>query len=409
VSNFFTEASRDDTPIEWILPSKAAKNFPIAKRAYFVQKNVKQFLIEYPQANTIYAKLIFTRSLVDQLKGDKIRKQRAQEEIWKAQVYNLFTKNDVCEEETAFNRADAGIVAINKPELRSGAYQSMLTAEKITRETRPFVSAIMNFDYTFDGEKDYLYQSEHVNCYIKRQGACVFEIDFLPKSTEKTWNYLNTLFDGAETRYTFADCIADPAISAEDLAANAIGNARLVRCEMFEQLEMERAHGKLKLRCPEKTEGPFGAIALEKFYHLKENKFTVYYKLINTGSEDLSFVFIPEINFSFYSNSDDNLRLNAFEEFKTIQDHSEKIVLPSGESLGKKTIHNIKAVNFEDLYNEAIINICCDDSFDALIYHETEADVYQSTRILPQKKIALSAAASVEFSFQLGVYHQSVE
>ncbi|MDR2159018.1 MAG: DUF1925 domain-containing protein, partial [Treponema sp.] len=192
---FFEELSRCESYVDFTCPGKLYRSLTGLKRAYFPdslgeisdlepapggeyprsQERVlpRRFIIDTPEANGIYSKMFFTHLLINQLRGDKSRKQAAREELWKAQGYDLYYPGKYH-------------TGIGSHTLRKAAYRALLGAEKITRETGKFLPSLMNFDFDLDGEGEYLFQGEKINCYVRLKGAGVFELDFLPKP----WNYL---------------------------------------------------------------------------------------------------------------------------------------------------------------------------------------------------------------------------
>ncbi|MDR0301663.1 MAG: DUF1925 domain-containing protein, partial [Treponema sp.] len=175
---FFEELSLSKDFVETVLPAKVIRTNRIFKKASFpnsssLENNFspRRFLIEHCETNGIYSKMMFTSVLINQLKGDKYRKQNAREELWKSQDSCLFTPG-------------GGFL---RHELRKAAYSSLLRAEKLSREKGKFISSLIQHDFDLDGVKEYLFQDARINCYIQQKGASVFELDYLPKD----WNYLD--------------------------------------------------------------------------------------------------------------------------------------------------------------------------------------------------------------------------
>ncbi|GMO31784.1 MAG: DUF1926 domain-containing protein [Termitinemataceae bacterium] len=396
--------------IEWTLPSKVVKNNKAVRKVFFNQKNVKQFLLEYPAANNLYAKMIWGRSVADAVRGDKIRKSRSQYKVCRAAVYNLFCeKNNY--EETLYGVDGTESNCLEHPELRAAAFSSILDAERIAREINPVVNSIINSDFLLYGENDFIYQGKPINCLIKRKGGAIFELDYMPK----TWNYVNT-FNVASPRLTFADTIASPSFTIDDIHKTKSAAVHSFANEMYEIDEIDRAHGKLKLSIDEHRHHANGLtnVHIEKFYHIKKNKITVNYEIKNTGNTHQSFIFITELNISFCTDYKNKLRIYYFQspqnadeaQLKDLQqelqngNHAEKFQLDHALS-NVTEIENAAAINFEDLQNEAIINLSCNSNFKAQILHEIQNGLYQSTRILVQKSVDLEAAASSKITFVL--------
>jgi hypothetical protein len=343
----------------------------------------RQFLITYPEANGIYAKMMFTHVLINQLRGDKSRKRTAQEELWKAQGYDVF-----CAPEGG---------GINRHPIRSAVYRALLGAEKITREKGVFIPSLMTFDFDLDGEEEYLFQHEHINCYVKPQGASVFEFDFLPRS----WNYLDTLGSpGSGSRTSFADILAPPGLDTPETAsASAV---RFCADERYEIQELDKSHEKANFILPVRQDLPFGSIEIKKAYHLKKDALLVHYTLTNRGAESARFRFIPRIDLSFPGEGD------LYQRICTITAGG-KAPFPQGEG----ELQGVTGIEFGDIKNEVLLTLISDQSFDARIFsvrtpcliHGSETTLYQSTCVMPVKDLSLEREASWTGEFTVKLSH----
>jgi hypothetical protein len=393
---FFQGLSAFENTFDFTTPGRLFKNLKGLKKAYFpgslsagallgnavgpVPAAVppRQFLIEYPAANKLYAKMMFTSVLTNQLRGDKSRKKTAREELWKAQCYDSF--------------CPANGDGVYRPATRKAAYRALLEAERISRGRKPFTPSLMVFDFDLDGTEEYLFQEEQLNCYVKIQGAAVFELDYLPK----TWNYLDIFSAPAEEgfRYTaFSDMLA-PFIPGNDAEGEKI---RFCGRENFEASEIDKARGKARFRLPIRANVPFGSIEMEKTYHLRKNTLTVHYTLINRGGAASTFSFIPSIALSFPAETAACLqvfKLNA----------GIKETLDAG-------VHAVQvdAVQFQDIKNETFITIASDLPFDVSIVHcyleRSGVSRYQSTTIKPLKPVSLEPEERFETEFSIELYH----
>jgi hypothetical protein len=346
----------------------------------------RQFLITYPEANGIYAKMMFTHVLINQLRGDKSRKRSARESLWKAQGLDSF-----------YRRPEGGIY---RNTVRNAAYRALLGAEKITREKGVFIPSLMTLDFDLDGEDEYLFQEEYVNCCVKTLGAGVFELDYLPK----TWNYLATLElreEGAAGRFRtgFADFLAPPNFPPKALAANPPAfPGRCCVLERYEVLETDKAHKKARFRLSPNTDLPLGSVEIEKTYCLKKDSLLVRYILTNRGGKELRFTFIPRLDLSFPGEGENYQRV--------LKPGSEaKSALPKAEG----TIPDTSGVEFRDLKNEVILTLESDRNFDAYIaptrvpcrIHGKVVPLYQSTCVLPVTALVLEAETSWKTEYRL--------
>jgi hypothetical protein len=405
--SFFEELSRAQDIMEFTSPRRIFKTQGRMKKAYFPSSLEtgtargtpyfpsgtlpQQFLIQYPEANGIYAKMIFTHMLINQLRGDKSRKHNAREELWKAQGYD------------AFCPGKSG--GIYRHPVRKAVYRALIEAEQITRKKGVFIPSLMNFDFNLDGQGEYLFLDEKVNCYVQLEGASVFELDYLPEA----WNYLDTfnpalspsgkgpLFPAGRRRTAFADYLVPAAFTSGDAREGRFYGARFCGGECFEPLEMDRVHGKVRFRLPPNPGVPYGNMEMEKSYCLRKGVLSVSYSLINRGEGEERFLFIPGIDLSFSGDGDAYFR-----------------ILKGAPGIrGDETVLSGAAgLKFRDLKNEVTIDLCSDKSFDTwLIPIKTPDrpgdgnwDHYQSTWILPHKPVLLKAGEVFEMDFTLELH-----
>ncbi|GHV92350.1 glycosyl hydrolase [Spirochaetia bacterium] len=402
---FFEDLSRCESFLEFTSPGKYLKGRRGLQRAYFPDSRGRQYLIEYPEANGIYSKMVFSHTLINQLRGDKSRKRTAREELWKAQGFEVFCPQ--------------GSGGICRSSIRKTAYRALLGAEKITRETKAFIPSLMNFDFDLDNEGEYLFQGERINCYIRLEGAGIFELDYLPK----TWNYLDTFScqgsDGGSggppagnpagsrpvsRRGAFSDRLLPLDISPEDAVlgggARSAGT-RFCGAERFELAEMEKARGKVSFTLPGKKDLPFGQIGLEKSYQLRKDTLTVAYTLSNRGTEAAAFQFAPGIDLSFPGEGEDFVRVLK----------GTTGVKPGPD--GAFSVNEAESLKFQDLKNEVVINLGSAKPFDAFVFPVrspcdvggTLTDLYQSTCIMPLLKVTLNPGETWKNEFTLKISH----
>ncbi|MDR2784428.1 MAG: DUF1926 domain-containing protein, partial [Treponema sp.] len=406
INRFFEELSRCETFAGFTTPAKVLKSRHTYKKAYFgtdSKGSVKRFLVDYPEANGIYAKTIFTHVLVNQLRGDKARKTAALEELWKAQGYD------------AFCRSWSG--GFYRSAIRNAVYRSLLLAEKTARIKGIFIPSLVNFDFDFDGEDEYVFRNDHINVYVKKQGAAVFEFDFIPRS----WNYLDTLLprktgpgesgavpDFAERRMAFMDILALPGFSPAAFVeagfstrdAEKAGRLRFCGAEPYDVLETDKARQKASFRLGAAgiSDSPLNSIEINKTYHLKKDILLVQYKLVNQGKGKAEFDFIPRLDLVFPGEKEKYLRVYR------VGPESKDVL-----SGGKGELPGARTVELDDLENELIITLSCDKTFNAhfapvyascLVYGK-EQRFYQSTCVLPVTRLSLESGASWSAEYTL--------
>jgi hypothetical protein len=405
---------------DFTTPGRFIKGRPNLQKAYFPSSVERRCLVDFPEANGIYAKMVFSHMLINQLRGDKSRKRTALEELWKAQGYD------------AFCPAESG--GVYRGDLRKSAYHSMLEAEKITRETGAFIPCLMNFDFDLDNEDEYLLQGEQINCYVRPEGAGVFELDYLPRA----WNYMDTFVPHPgepgqrtgnrkppERRAGFSDLLLDegnaggensagpsfpgepgpgiPPPPEEVLEALAGSGSRVRRCydERFQVQDMDKTRCRVSFVLPETNQGPFGTIRVKKHFQLRKDTLTVAYTLSNRGGEEEHFRFIPELDLSFSGDG---------EEYQRIFANGAPLVLT-----GKTNLKGVELLKFQDLGNETIITLGADKGFDGWIFplycpvpaaqNIPPERSYQSTCIAPLYHVHLDPGESWTLAFSLKFTH----
>ncbi|GHU05843.1 glycosyl hydrolase [Spirochaetia bacterium] len=345
----FGELDAVGDSIEFVTPNKIFRSLRDAPKLYFPSSSgsgtayhhlPRSVLISYPEVNGIYSKMMFVHLLINQLRGDKARKRNAREELWKAQGKDVF----------------ADKLALCRHPLRKAAYRALLEAEKISRGKGDFNAALSRFDFDFDGREEYLFKGDPLNCYVRSEGATVFELDYLPRS----WNYLDTY--GA--RSAFVDYLLPPAFSAKENRPEETAGARFCGRERYTALD-NKDKDVLSFVLPSPGEGPFGQIEIAKTYRLKKDTLTLHYELCNRGKTNEALIFAPQFDLSFGGPGEAFLHIPIDGEYF--------------ESAG--------TLEMQDLKNEVLVVFSSDHAFSGKITPvytgENGAEAYQSTCFLP--------------------------
>jgi hypothetical protein len=377
----FEEFANADSRIEFTTPGKIFKTLKRLDKIYFSGSGEsgfqpRRFLVNYPEANGIYAKMVHIHVLINQLKGDKSRKRIALEETWKAQDSSLFSP------------CRGSLSGLSRSPLRKAAYRALLEAEKIARDGKAFTSSLSVFDFDLDGTGDYLFQDENLNCYIKSRGACVFELDYLPR----TWNYLDTYAEReaaeipADRRCAFADWLVP--------GGKDISGGRFLGGEDFEAGEIDRVRKSVRFRLPAKGGLPCGEIETEKIWKLKKNLISLTYTLKNTGKNAEAFSLVPVIDLSFPGEGESFVRILA------VKGNAKEGVASGREVL----VEGAASLEFRDIKNEALISLESGGNFDARIFPvRNGSGEYQSTCVMPLLPVSLEPGKSREIAFSLRI------
>jgi hypothetical protein len=379
---FFEEISLSEEFAETVLPAKILKTQKLYKKACFQNSSSfqngfspRRFVIDHCEASGIYSKMIFVNVLINQLKGDKSRKQNAREELWKAQDSILFSPG---KEHT-------------RNAIRKAAYSSLLRAEQLSREKGKFISSIIQYDFDFDGIPEYLIHDEILNCYIQLKGAGIFELDYLPKEL----NYLDCGSAYSKKREcekitAFSDIILPPQTKIEDIENSLEKDGILLFNEEYEAIEQDRG-GKICFRLAS-SNTPFGSLEINKCYTLKKNILSVSYNLKNTGKENMEFCFIPQINFSFTGIGENFVR------FYTVESDAKDTPV-------EKLTDNTGTIKILDVKNEVQILLSSSTSFSGNLFPVFKDGFYQATRILPLFSVTLESSKSWTNEFSLKFSH----
>ena len=369
---FFEEIALCESTIETTLPGKILKSIKNLRKVCFPNSSViendfspRQFLIDNDDAGGIYSKMIFVNVLINQLKGDKYRKQNAREELWKAQDSCLFSPGD----------------ELYRNELRKSAYSSLLRAEKQSRDKGKFISSLIQYDFDFDRIKEYIFQDAKINCYINLKGACVFELDCLVKD----WNYLDCGSDEYGRRRSFSDILLP---IDEIISENGVNyeNARLCFNEYYEAASQDRK-GKSCFKLSSVKDIPFGSIEINKTYTFKRDALLVSYSIINTGKEKQLFQFVPEIDFSFAGTGGEYARFFAADS--------------NGKDVGIDVFFTADNLKIQDVTNEVQITLTSTKSFSGCLVNAYTNNLYQATRIIPAFSLSLEKGETWVNEFSL--------
>jgi 4-alpha-glucanotransferase len=318
VRRLFVPSSSSDAVMRWALPPGRRRLYDgaLARAAagdgagqFIMGGHFRGFLARYPEAWLMYAKMMNTHVLVNQVRGDKYKKKAAQNELWKGQSHHAYWHG--------------GAGGIYENGLRKAVYRSLIEAEKITRATEIFAPSIIGVDFDMDGGNEYLYQGSELNAYIHARGAALFELDFLPAS----WNYLDTMVDHEQAeappeacmhypRRAFIDHFFAPEARVGDLASGALAEAGDFTTGRYELVELNRALPELLMRRDGRVACAGGerAVRMEKRFVFRPRSIDVYYRVTNLNGAPLDVRLGVEINVSLAARSADSGRLFLLDE-----------------------------------------------------------------------------------------------
>lgn len=120
----------------------------------------KDFINFWPELSAMYYRMLYTESIINQGKLDKIQKDFVKtEKILPSQCHYFFLPSG------------------NRNEIRSKFYNNLLSAEKIVRRKQSFKAGITYSDIDCDDRIEYIVQYEQYMAFISLMGGVVFELD----------------------------------------------------------------------------------------------------------------------------------------------------------------------------------------------------------------------------------------
>ena len=406
----YIPSSSSTEMMSWALPQDRRDVYDETRRRcdgpgnaaqFVVGGQFRQFLLRYPEAWLMYAKMMNTHVLVSQVRGDKYKKKAAQNELWKGQSHHAYWHN--------------GSGGIYDNGLRKAVYHSLIEAEKITRATEIFAPSIISVDFDMDNSIEYLYQGSELNAYIHSRGGAMFELDFLPAS----WNYLDTMVDREEEcsedgassvgegqpcayqRKAFIDHFFTDGCALGDFERGRHSEAGDFVSGLYELVDLNRALPELLMRRTGSISsgGVPQPAAIEKRFVFRPRSIDVYYKVSNLGPDQLSARFGVEINLSLAARSADCGRLFLLDE-----DRKKEI-----ES-GATEIEGVKGLLVRDVRNEVSVTLSSAREFRCWsIPVETlssdaapESRAFQSHCFVPQWDLRLGVGEAWENHMSVG-------
>ncbi len=417
---FFTLIQENHDKIDVTTPWKCSKTVTLRKRGYFPTTSSKSavemlsggdlesekdsynadthrsffkgFLRKYRESNLIYAKMIYTGILVNQIRGDKSRKKAAREELWRGQNNYVFWHGN-----------EPGIYSNH---LRKTAYNALIEAEKITHEKGMFIPSIIKTDFDFDGILEYLFQGHELNGYVHSTGGTLFELDYLPVG----WNYLDTMnrykepyhIDSSKKlcfdsflRKAFLDRFFKKEDTINDVETNTLSDSGDFIGAEYQVENINREHNELLLGVSGKisflSDKP--AVTVKKNYIFKKSSIDVYYKIDGESEEGIPLLFGTEINLSLASDGRESQRLH--------------VIGAKGRreiGAGKEESEQITEVEIQDLYNDVVVTLSSTNPFDLwslplkteILDENRWVSIYQSTCFIPRWKLTVGGAESWE-------------
>ena len=357
----------------------------------------RQFLVKYAESNLMYAKMQYTHVLVNQIRGDKYRKQAAREDLWKGQCHSAYWHGSHC--------------GIYRNRLRKQVYHSLIEAEKKARERGIFKPSVVTIDFDMDGLDEFLYQGLDLNAYVHAEGGILFELDYLPKS----WNYLDTLGRRPERYHTeeiealgydryprksFVDHFLSESATVSDFDRAAAEEQGSFIAGIYDREDAKRdaQHIGLSATGTVKQENAQCEVMISKRYRFRRSAVEVDYKITCLSEAELHTVFAPELNFAFLSQEASDLRVLR---------HSGETSTEIGPE--RQCVEAANRIRFDDLVNAMSLSVVVSRECGFWIvpvhtvchcagHPETE---YQGSSVVPRIAVDLDPGASTAVSISI--------
>ena len=264
----------------------------IARRAYTPYESVDSaklpsvsvfnFLQVYPQVNRLYSRLLYLCLLVNQKKGDKIRKKAARDKILEAQRGSAFIGSP----------KEAFLSFAN----RQNSYKNLIEAEKIIREIEDFSETLLDFDYDGDGLNEYLFRMKNYFAVVSLKSGAIREFDVM----QSGGNYADSLnrmaeFEGCDDVYErglFVDHIFTDKEFNQYLQNKPVSSGIFSR-SIYTEVKCLPQHKEVEIR----SQAVFGKktpVSLRKRYIATASGMMVQYILKNEGDMPLDARFAVE-------------------------------------------------------------------------------------------------------------------
>ncbi len=272
--------------MSWDLAQWAIKPYTLVENKSHFSLTIHDFVNSYHQSNELYGRMMYLSMMINQVHGDKIRKDAAREMLWKAQFGQAY--------------ADSREGIINNAKCRQLAYRYLNEAEKIIRECDEFKESITSFDYNGDGLNEYVCQMNKFNAVVSLKSGCIMELDVFKSLANYSDNLVRVEpFDNVQDTYQ-RHMFIEHFIEKEE--KNSYINNGSITTGIFSQIQFEEKKFEPKRKeIHMEGSGEFSSlqlpVSLTKNILVNSNGLSIQYILKNKGPISLKGIFIVESNF----------------------------------------------------------------------------------------------------------------
>lgn len=247
--------------------------------------NIYDYLQTYSASRSLYDRMTHISLLLNQCRGDKMRKNAAREKLMSAQSGEAF----ICRSSNELATFAA----------RQNAYKNLTEAEKLLRECAPFKESVTSYDYNGDGFKEYVCRLEKYNVCITPSGGSIFELDVMKASGNYADNFSRVKkYDGIDDNYLrgiFVDHIFEEEEAAKYCKGEPCRNG-LFSAKRYKEIAFSSQKQEIVLEAKTQFSTMDQPISLKKKYIVKSSGIVVQYILKNEGPIAVKAKFAVEAN-----------------------------------------------------------------------------------------------------------------
>lgn len=344
--------------------------------------NIYDFMQTYKRSQALYNRMIFVSLLVNQCKGDKMRKKTAREYLWAAQTGDAY----VCK--------SSGILVSSQE--RQNAYRKLTDAEKLVRECEEFHESVLSIDYNCDGFNEYVCRMEKFNACINPRGGCLFELDVMKKSGNYADNMTRVMpLDKCNDNYEkgiFVDHLFEPEEYNKYIKGLSCKNG-VFSNNVYKEVMYNSNKKEVCLETNSHFPGLDQTIRLRKKFIITSNGIMVQYILKNTSPIALKAKFVVESNFAQTDFTSDK-----FDSYKIDVVNNSQIEEKTPENL--EFMKNVDAFQLTDVVNNVTFTFEPNEMANLVSYPVTlMRQKTDSSKLEPAgRTLALSLAWDVDLS-----------
>ncbi|MEE0893352.1 MAG: alpha-amylase/4-alpha-glucanotransferase domain-containing protein [Treponema sp.] len=273
--------------MEWDIAQWSLEPFVQTENNSHFPLTIYDYLNLYPQNRRLYERMMYVSLLVNQCKGgDKMRKNAAREELWKAQSGGSYISLYL------------GLPAVAKN--RQMAFRLLNEAEKNIRESQnEMVESLGSYDYDNDGLNEYVAKMEKFQAVVSLKSGQISEFNGIRSSANYTAS-LSRLdkfenFEDGYNRGFFIEHLIDES-SFSSLVSSAVTSPFFSKVQFTEKKFVPKRNeihlegtGLFMQKIP---------VLLKKNYTFSSTGITVQYIVRNDSNSDLKGIFSCELNFA---------------------------------------------------------------------------------------------------------------